>query len=201
MMRLSNGQKRLRFNPRARVGRDSVTFAVSVGNFPFQSTRPRGARLPTAGSRGDQDSDVSIHAPAWGATNYGMVTDLFEYVSIHAPAWGATRFCLDFRLLKWFQSTRPRGARRNGDYPAWWNSRVSIHAPAWGATLSIKLSTSSALCFNPRARVGRDWMASRARARVHEFQSTRPRGARRDLRVVGVVSSNVSIHAPAWGAT
>ena len=59
---------RRRFNPRARVGRD----AASCGRFE---------------SRGF----VSIHAPAWGATDGGAIMIQGSAVSIHAPAWGATR--------------------------------------------------------------------------------------------------------------
>ena len=33
---------------------------------------------------------VSIHAPAWGATNDFPEVKAFLQVSIHAPAWGAT---------------------------------------------------------------------------------------------------------------
>jgi len=34
-------------------------------------------------------------------------------VSIHAPAWGATdAYCADMPVIQVFQSTRPRGARR-----------------------------------------------------------------------------------------
>jgi len=75
---------------------------------------------------------------------------------------------------------------------------VSIHAPARGATFK------NAFClfgerFNPRARAGRD-IALDYFAVVWQFQSTRPRGARRrswnsHLRLL------VSIHAPARGAT
>ncbi len=98
-----------------------------------------------------------------------------------------------------FQSTRPRGARQQndkneaikhcfnprarvgrdggrgtGEHP----DRVSIHAPAWGATKSdVKLGGDP------------------------EFQSTRPRGARRRREGRDIPSRHVSIHAPAWGAT
>ena len=34
--------------------------------------------------------DVSIHAPAWGATELKARTRKELGVSIHAPAWGAT---------------------------------------------------------------------------------------------------------------
>ena len=34
--------------------------------------------------------DVSIHAPAWGATPGHKDQWFLKHVSIHAPAWGAT---------------------------------------------------------------------------------------------------------------
>ena len=101
-----------RFNPRARVGRDLVS--------PSTKSTGRGFN-----PRARVGRDVLfLHSPLD-----------FSRVSIHAPAWGATeaRIVLGFRQAK-FQSTRPRGARpvaaaRPGPQPA-----VSIHAPAWGAT-------------------------------------------------------------------
>jgi len=77
----------------------------------FQSTRPRGARLtrlaiyfrstsfnPRARAGRDESAfkqlgllDVSIHAPARGATACGVSEGDFDIVSIHAPARGATR--------------------------------------------------------------------------------------------------------------
>ena len=142
------------FNPRARVGRDTLmlTSCTSIGQFQstrprgarhvvhtrsiysdgFQSTRPRGARLCRL-HRERQHLCVSIHAPAWGATTVGGRLRGRYCVSIHAPAWGATRITRWSRRCCTFQSTRPRGARRQGW--AFW---------------------SSAKSFNPRARVGRD---------------------------------------------
>ena len=55
---------------------------------------------------------------------------------------------------------------------------VSIHAPAWGATYLVY---EFGIC--------------------HEFQSTRPRGARLRCRAMLDEVQYVSIHAPAWGAT
>ena len=141
-------------------------------------------------------------------------------VSIHAPARGATRRCFLLQPADWFQSTRPRGARlcfggfcglfrrfnpraRAGrDWEIHSSSddlAVSIHAPARGATVN-----SAMLMRSPK------------------FQSTRPRGARpgvlpgqvfpagfnpraragRDVCSSSTsLSSGVSIHAPARGAT
>ena len=78
---------------------------------------------------------ISIHAPAWGATDiFADVVDA-NRISIHAPAWGATRrhnrivfcFCISIHAPAWgatfsrlsnirthaFQSTLPRGERRS----------------------------------------------------------------------------------------
>ena len=120
-----------RFNPRAHVGRD----------FPKQLS--------------NDGEVVSIHAPTWGATEpYGR-SGRCLLVSIHAPTWGATVQRCSSVLVCTFQSTRPRGARR-----LWvsWSIKiisVSIHAPTWGAT-SLHIRTNFAVCFNPRAHVGRD---------------------------------------------
>ena len=77
-------------------------------------------------------------------------------VSIHAPARGATQ---KFRACAALQA-------------------VSIHAPARGATVGSERSDAKRLCFNSRAREGRD-----------------------GLRRYGESGAGVSIHAPARGAT
>ena len=141
------------FNPRARVGRDSIKAqgdAVTV----FQSTRPRGARQTQVADK-ECTIGVSIHAPAWGATSSLSLrttpsrsfnprarvgrdrclpsTPSGQRVSIHAPAWGATFLASDGDRQIKFQSTRPRGARLHQGAGRC-RHRVSIHAPAWGAT-------------------------------------------------------------------
>ncbi len=145
------------FNPRARVGRD--------GRCPLQVPGHQGFN-PRA--RVGRDSRVCD-------------TKLSCRVSIHAPAWGATMAqTAGSKRKAEFQSTRPRGARRDpprGDQnlrkvsihaPAWGATTcgasvgntytVSIHAPAWGATCHPTRECDPRTCFNPRARVGRDSM-------------------------------------------
>ena len=80
----------------------------------FQSTRPRGAR-PVAINIAAIFLNVSIHAPARGATTAQLDARLTGRVSIHAPARGAT----PLNLPKLFLFV------------------VSIHAPARGATPEI----------------------------------------------------------------
>ena len=206
--------------PRGARPRDCLPGSAGT---PFQSTRPRGARQQSHCQ--DQNGwQVSIHAPAWGATWSGSSglragrgfqstrprgarrlrrpeIGRVRVVSIHAPAWGATR----------------HGARDNA------HRVVSIHAPAWGATTTRWWRSPTVLSFNPRARVGRDGLFPGLRARQDAFQSTRPRGARPGRPAGKSVSPGfqstrprgarpeqfphlfalreVSIHAPAWGAT
>jgi len=96
-----------------------------------------------------------------------------------------------------FQSTRPRGARHDFKHCIVL-SIVSIHAPAGGATFGL-ISAVMGVCFNPRARGGRDY-SSITNPAIYSFQSTRPRGARLSLDE-SLQQFIVSIHAPAGGAT
>ncbi len=123
--------------------------------------------------------DVSIHAPAWGATyiiapslpifprfnprsrmgsdkDYWVVANE-EYVSIHAPAWGATITVQPGPLP--FNRFNPR-SRMGSDFVVGGQfleqSVVSIHAPAWGATILIWMYCVSIGSFNPRSRMGSD---------------------------------------------
>ena len=153
-----------RFNPRPRVGGDSmrITCAGLPGADSF-NPRPRvgGDRQAFCYLRIDTDTSVSIHAPAWGATAHACALGLdLSRVSIHAPAWGATsdrgavlsartpgfnprprvggdttgRQRQHVLLLDRFQSTPPRGGRLLRAVASTMSRRVSIHAPAWGAT-------------------------------------------------------------------
>ena len=187
-----------RFNPRAHVGRDCGSGSQELEDF------------------------VSIHAPTWGATSTNnMIKKLHWFqstrprgarrrmrtreatysVSIHAPTWGATRVVVMDAITIMFQSTRPRGARHAQDSQSFCGYSVSIHAPTWGATRTGR-DKEPEWCFNPRAHVGRDgvvlhgpqqdgvsihaptWGATSCTTTYKcstKFQSTRPRGARRDL--------------------
>ena len=137
------------FNPRSRMGSDSA-------NTDSQSIQI-----------------VSIHAPAWGATE--LKTHYFRPrpVSIHAPAWGATLFDVSKSTVAlWFQSTLPHGERLSID-PASRNINiVSIHAPAWGATKNKNTYSRRKARFNPRSRMGSD---SKKRLKTQFMQSFNPR--------------------------
>ncbi len=168
----------------------------------FQSTRPRGAR-PSASlkrirqissfnprARVGRDASAERHAPvpSWmfqstrprGARLmlHQMQFDRPLVVSIHAPAWGATCSATQHRhQASRFQSTRPRGARHSCDG-----------------------SRSSARFQSTRPRGARRCECGRWDDLVR-FQSTRPRGARPTEERRLDRAMQVSIHAPAWGAT
>ncbi len=167
--------------------------------------------------------DVSIHAPAWGATLLKQSRSSILAVSIHAPAWGATsshmqrlsvmkcfnpraRVGRDFYrglmgfIRSLFQSTRPRGARHLLSLLASLASTVSIHAPAWGATPFSLTEVKPGEFQSTRPRGARQLLASYMKDNIL-FQSTRPRGARQVFCFVQISLYIVSIHAPAWGAT
>ncbi len=123
-----------------------------------------------------RNADVSIHAPAWGATHIDWpptaragfnsrarvgrdpLPSAFgtaETVSIHAPAWGATPSLLYSHF----------------------SGAVSIHAPAWGATLPTAISPPlRTVSIHAPA-----WGATPVLcvySPLYRFQFTRPRGAR-----------------------
>ena len=170
----------MRFNPRARMGRDSASAPTSCTASGFN---PR-ARMGRDNRR-------------IGGWHHGAL------VSIHAPAWGATSH--HNKRVDWdavFQSTRPHGARPLLIVGWTRMMSVSIHAPAWGATRTLPRKAWASGCFNPRARMGRD------PSRNSPSRSPRPRfnpRARmgRDFcrRGTPCPARLVSIHAPAWGAT
>ena len=56
--------------------------------------------------------------------------------------------------------------------------KISIPAPAWGATSPVSRTKLLRRHFNPRARVGRDFVRGAFTLSPFPFQSPRPRGAR-----------------------
>jgi len=159
------------FNPRARGGRDHTVCNTRYFS-SFQSTRPRGARH--AGYFHLKRSQVSIHAPAGGATHNDQQPKSSRRFNPRARG-GRDALYVQTWWQKWFQSTRPRGARP-ADNRESIRVCVSIHAPAGGATITVGQLNDLA-SFNPRARGGRDPL-NKDTLPIIEFQSTRPRGAR-----------------------
>ena len=150
--------------------------AWTVFRSMFQSTRPRGAR---------PQSFVTLAAvgrfnPRAHAGRDSKTENLsgVNRVSIHAPTRGATP-SISFTLLPfWFQSTRPRGARRTEFCYSCCAGTFQSTRPRGARRLPLHFSR-----------------------RGKAFQSTRPRGARPGASIVIGWAMGVSIHAPTRGAT
>ena len=147
------------FNPRTRVGCDRRDMGIII-----------------------RQSDVSIHAPAWGATSCTMSA---------------------IEIRTWFQSTHPRGVRPSEEGQGLkgassFNPRTRVGCDQ----LMLSPLLLSVLRFNPRTRVGCDMPAIFVIPVLVSVSIHAP--------AWGATSSGlpawksilvVSIHAPAWGAT
>ena len=100
-------------------------------------------------------------------------------ISIHVPAWGTTYLSMVFCACV----------------------IISIHVPAWGTTYESSIKTLEQLDFNPRSRVGNDFIAVSSMHLATRFQSTFPRGERRNKKERANTYIRISIHVPAWGTT
>ena len=102
----------LRFNPRARVGRDLLQFFLTLRGVKFQSTRPRGARRGKAGLTEKELYSFNPRARV-GRDLMNVAGFIIIYLFQSTRPRGARRilpYC--HTDPKRFQSTRPRGARR-----------------------------------------------------------------------------------------
>ncbi len=142
------------FNPRARAGRDTGALRRSLKRSCFNPRARAGRDFPH--QHFVLAHDVSIHAPARGATALHAGHRFWTLVSIHAPARGATNNILHERHINGFQSTRPRGAR----------------------LIKNSLNSFSLALFQSTRPRGARLSFSGAVLEGFLFQSTRPRGAR-----------------------
>ena len=170
------GGGQVRFNPRPRAGGDvgvhpdrlglQVSIhapargatAVSVKAFPsalFQSTPPRGGRLPGRRSTGRPDTSFNPRPRAGG--DFCVQSEYFcQAVSIHAPARGATFVSSPSISARPFQSTPPRGGR---PFPGPHESPFLISfnpRPRAGGDLPFCPCLPNKTSFNPRPRAGGD---------------------------------------------
>ena len=192
-------------------------------SFTFQSTPPHGER-PAVVCDISAVQCISIHAPAWGATGAvgGFLANRQHFNP--RPRMGSDKRGLPkcFLLLQ-FQSTPPHGERQVPPGPVEGSGEISIHAPAWGATANRLYHSHYNQNFNPRPRMGSDRQWSATYQQSNSFQSTPPHGERPSAGGLVVsldvfqstpphgerlfkghnttIRSNISIHAPAWGAT
>ena len=146
------------------------------------------------------EQEVSIHAPARGATSPAVDIQEVISVSIHAPARGATPLTKPLLDSGKFQSTLPRGerptrTRRKGSH-FMFQSTLPRGERRPGFQRARRLHS-----FNPRSRAGSDAEPAQHKQPPNSFQSTLPRGERPRRGLSNHTVDMVSIHAPARGAT
>ena len=150
----------------------------------------------------DKVLEISIHAPARGATLADNVTGNSIVFQSTLPR-GERRFTVHrlwFNRCE-FQSTLPRGERLDKRYSAYSVGIISIHAPARGATFFYYSITFQKIYFNPRSREGSDCVPSVTLASSSNF-NPRSREGSDELSMHDYIAlSIISIHAPARGAT
>ncbi len=128
------------------MGRDLLALIMLARDFKFQSTRPHGARR----WKDLRDSSFIGFNPR---ARMGRDPER-QGVNI---------------VLKEFQSTRPHGARRGILCPVIGSSQFQSTRPH-GARRSTKhMELLTLMCFNPRARMGRDANPSHGNTRRSSF--------------------------------
>ena len=219
--RRSRSHDKRSFNPRPRAGGDR-RYDQNADPSPI-STPPRGGRQgmtscvsgvragfnprPRAGGDAvgrpeEHYGPVSIHAPARGATVWLPAGDRLTVVSIHAPARGATAWWHGSTTTPARFNPRPRAGgdprRRCRSSPA---SRFQSTPPRGGRPYQLAPIQDPIGRFNPRPRAGGDCCSPTGPSCACPFQSTPPRGGRHRVVRVRPRARDVSIHAPARGAT
>ena len=106
--------------------------SASAFNTDFNPRTPVGCDRD--GAIGLAVTDISIHAPQWGATVYLIKNQVTKGISIHAPQWGATRH-----------------ARATGERLAYFNPRTPV-----GCDVADSGADAGVGNFNPRTPVGCD---------------------------------------------
>ncbi len=217
------------FNPRTRTGCDSTRRGESQGSSVFQSTHPHGVRLRIRELE-TGIVDISIHAPARGATiilrppyrrcryfnprtRTGCDLVLAEntttgnLISIHAPARGATHgVSLDLLPCR-FQSTHPHGVRPMSA-SSWSSSSVFQSTHPHGVRLSDarewdrekRIGVRASTYFNPRTRTGCDTEHGGSTG-IRSISIHAPARGATCIREALDLVLIISIHAPARGAT
>ena len=144
--------------------------------------------------------NISIHAPANGATIGLIVFVEYKFISIHAPANGATiRVLVQAPVVVYFN---PRSGERSdaGIFLKIPLCAISIHAPANGATKSlIKQCSKSPISIHAPANGAT--LPLHTCAYIMQFQSTLRRTERPEPFAIMDKRFSISIHAPANGAT
>ena len=176
-----SGMEEINFNPRSREGSDPGDKIYLAGSYLFQSTLPRGERRIVADVINARGHQFQSTLPRGERLDNWMDSrvDTYKFQSTlprgERPVFSSTIVFPSYR----FQSTLPRGERRAPERTIEAVYRISIHAPARGATRWRWLWQKGLWNFNPRSREGSDGLGLSELRLLDSFQSTLPRGERR----------------------
>ncbi len=155
----------------------------------FQSTLPHGER-PTSLLKGMGFTQVSIHAPARGATT--LCSHNLPPQKCFNPRSRTGSDFISFGYIKspvGFQSTLPHGERQSQLNTAAVQEMFQSTLPH-GERLHLQNSGAQESRFNPRSRTGSDFFYFKCMRSTGEFQSTLPHGERQYERAKATL--------PAW---
>ena len=165
---------------------------------------------------------ISIHVPTWGTT-LSISTNLFALIFQSTFPRGERHHQPGYHyLLHSFQSTFLCGERRHITRmqltTLHFNPRSRVGNDGWsysdricdrdfnphscvGNDTKCEKKLRSYPDFNPRSLVGNDRLQAYGIERQEKFQSTFPRGERRDSIDTDMFYFYISIHVPSWGTT
>ena len=184
------------FNPRSRMGSDELRWHL----IPRASFNPR-SRMGSDWTAWRNRDRARCFNPRsrMGSDDHSLDARHREgTVSIHAPAWGATEAIgQPVGLAIGFNPRSRMGSDRLGigrDPKRCFNPRSRM-----GSDSRCRSCPDRRSCFNPRSRMGSDGPAGEVRRPGRGFNPRSRMGS--DLPESRRSCKRVSIHAPAWGAT
>ena len=166
----------------------------------FQFTLPRGERQ-TRSRRQIQTSQFQFTLPRGERLAGDAARDALDSFNSRSRGGSDPPKTPPSNSAKPFQFTLPRGERRLVLQSRVADFVVSIHAPAGGATGRQGRHRSAGPRFNSRSRGGSDLSLCPSRCGCGSFNSRSRGGSDGDGRNERGVVTDVSIHAPAGGAT
>ena len=144
-------------------------------------------------------TDISIHAPQWGATLAEGIGGLGEIHFNPRTPVGCDPSSSAEPLAESFQSTHPSGVRHRRPCVAaayqYFNPRTPV-----GCDFALPLLRENPFNFNPRTPVGCDHSTSTSNPQTGNFNPRTPVGCD-SRRSPWPSTGSISIHAPQWGAT
>jgi len=167
----------------------------------FQSTHLREVR-PEIALEASYESNISIHAPTWGATRLRACRKRPKFYFNPRTYVRCDRARYHTTSCNYpFQSTHLREVRLFHYLLLESIRSISIHAPTWGATKWFIAKRIIRQFQSTHLREVRRWRVSCSAAVLQPFQSTHLREVRRDQCDWDNPADAISIHAPTWGAT